>query len=135
MTIFQSGTKRPSKLSHSWNWNWSNQWNTFLFGPRVLNRCQWQNPTKILIRFDKLEQHWNSNLNFQFWDRSQNWLWLFRSILFKFESDFLSWNGQLNFRVFYLETQLLTTELPVSDRSPWSNQMMMMVMLSQLFFP
>ena len=37
--------------------------------------------------------------------------------------------------VSHLEITELTTELPVSDLSPWSNQMMMAVMLSQQFFP
>ena len=35
----------------------------------------------------------------------------------------------------YLEITDETTELPVSDLSPWSNQIRMAVMLSQEFFP
>ncbi len=35
----------------------------------------------------------------------------------------------------YLDTTELTAELPVSDLSPWSNQIRMTVMLSQEFFP
>ena len=35
----------------------------------------------------------------------------------------------------YLEATELTAELPVSDLSPWSNQIRMTVMLSQEFLP